>query len=364
VALMALVCLSLNAADPKETFPISLHATRAGKAHWYGAANGGFEKWTGIGIERLGCKDCHGATNADGEPYPMPYPGPSCVDCHASADNAVRQNQCLGCHGRQSAEALRMKLPDVHRDAGMVCWDCHTGDDLHGDGTTYPSLLAAGAIKADCSDCHPDDALPEEHVEHDPHEGAVHCTSCHSKTVISCYNCHLESQAEGGVKRAMQEISDFVMLVNRSKDGAVHPASFQSLTHGGNAFVAFGPYTPHATTRQGRSCGECHVNQGEAGNAAISHYNSTGEIRFVSWNADKRTLEWMRGVVPIPEDYRTTLKMEFMTFNGDPASKPGPNAGAWSPIGKDTWDGSQMFFATPLTREQMTALGFERRGAE
>jgi hypothetical protein len=48
-----------------------------------------------------------------------------------------------------------------------------------------------------------------------------------------------------------------------------------------------------------------------------------------------------------------------MTFNGDPATPPGPEAGPWARIGKDSPDGSQMFFATPLTAEQMTKLGFE-----
>ena len=169
--------------DPADTFGTSLHGTRPGKAYWYSASNGGFEKWTQVPISELGCQECHGAHNADGVANDETYT-PGCVDCHATADNSVSQDQCYTCHGRQATEALKMKLPDVHRDAGMVCWDCHGNEDMHGDGTQYVSMLEDGAIKADCADCHDAAELPSAHTEHDPHEGALHCTACHSKTVI------------------------------------------------------------------------------------------------------------------------------------------------------------------------------------
>jgi hypothetical protein len=348
---------STIASGPQETFPTSLHGARPGKAYWYSAGNGGFENWTRVPIGELGCAGCHGAVNADGEPYEEPYT-PGCIDCHASADNAVCQDQCFTCHGRQAMEAKKMALPDVHRDAGMVCWDCHGDADMHGDGTAYVSMLADGAIKADCADCHDAAELPAGHIEHDPHNGALHCTACHSATVISCYNCHFESQVEAHVKRAMRPLSGFVLLVNRAKDGKVHPASFQSLTYKGDAFVAIGPYTPHATTRRGRTCVECHLNLEGGSNAAIEAYNSTGSIPFVSWNDETGTVDWIKGVIPVPEDYRTTLTIDFVTFDGDPAAPAGPDAGPWSPIGKNLPDGSQLLFASALTREQMQELGF------
>jgi hypothetical protein len=360
VVLVIVLACPVVADDPADTFDTSLHGTRPGKTHWYSASNGGFEKWTGVPIEELGCKECHGPHNADGEPYPDPFPGASCVDCHSSADNSVSQDQCYTCHGRQAMEAKMMALPDVHRDAGMVCWDCHGTEDMHGDGTEYVSMLEDGAIKADCGDCHHATDLPADHANNDPHEGALHCTACHSRTVISCYNCHFESQVEAHVKRAMRPIAGFVLLVNREKDDKVHPASFQSLTYKDNAFVAFGPYTPHATTKEGRKCVECHVNTDGGSNDAIEQYNDTGAIRFVTWNDETGSIDWVKGVVPVPEDYETTLKMDFVTFDGDPATPAGPDAGPWSPIGKDLPDGSQLFFATPLSRDQMAKMGFEQ----
>ena len=49
-------------------FDTSLHATRVGKPWWYDKDNGGFELLTDIPIEDLGCVECHGPTDADGEP--------------------------------------------------------------------------------------------------------------------------------------------------------------------------------------------------------------------------------------------------------------------------------------------------------
>ncbi len=332
-------------------FETSLHKTRAGKNYWYGSANGGFESLTNIPITDMGCNDCHGPTDANGNPYPEEFPGASCTDCHDSQFK-VSQTQCYGCHGRQATEANKMKLPDVHRDAGMVCWDCHGSEDLHGDGTEYQSMLQPGAIKADCANegCHP--TLPETHDPYDPHDGALHCTSCHAKTVITCYNCHLESQVEAHVKRAYKPLNDFVLLVNRDKDNKVYPATFQSLTHDGKSFAAFGPFTAHTITAEGRKCDDCHKNQN------VKDYFANGELKFATWNDTDSSLSWLKGVVPIPHDYDTTFKMDFLTYNGN-TSDPAVPSKNWSKIGKETWDGHQMFFATPLTPYQMQMLNLD-----
>jgi hypothetical protein len=346
--------------DTPVRFANSLHTSRAGKNYWYGTANGGFESFTGVPIEDLGCTECHGPTDANGDPYPAEYE-PGCVDCHATGDWSTTVTQCYSCHGRQKTEAIALGYTDVHRDAGMVCWDCHLNeaagvDDLHQDGTQYQSMLEPGAIGADCVQCH--DPLPPIHDSYDPHGGDLHCTACHAQTVISCYNCHFESQVEAHVKRAKQPLHDFVMLVNREKDNKVYSASFQSITYQGDSFVAFGPYTAHTITLQGRTCSDCHQNFGGS-IPAIEQYNATGEMKFAEWDDPTKTLTWLHGIVPIPEDYETTLKMDFLTYTGLPSDPPSPDPTPWTGIGEDTWDGHQMFFATPLTRDQMTSLGFE-----
>ncbi len=46
---------------------------------------------------------------------------------------------------------LHMKS-DVHYQKGMLCQDCHTSNDLHGDG--FLSGANAGAVEIECQDCH------------------------------------------------------------------------------------------------------------------------------------------------------------------------------------------------------------------
>jgi hypothetical protein len=334
-------------------FETSLHGTRVGKPTWYDKENGGFETLTNVPIEDIGCVECHGPTDASGNPYPDDYSGGTCGDCHNDDTGEVTQAQCLSCHGRQKTEIMKLQLADVHRDRGMECMDCHGFEDLHGDGNVYTSMLDDGAIKADCENCH--EGIPETHSGMD-HQGKLHCTACHSETVISCYNCHFESQVESHNKRAYKPISDFVMLVNREKDGKVYPATFQSLTYQGDAWVAMGPFTSHSIKREARTCNECHQNMGGS-IEAIEDYNATGKIQFSTWNDEDSTLSWKHGIVPIPEDYETSLKLDFITYNGSTEDPVAPSKN-WSKV-KGDWDGIQLLYAEPMSKAQMSKLGFD-----
>ncbi len=350
-----LVCFFLTAIPSslvaQSHFETGLHVKREGKSIWYDT---GFYLLTGVPMNQLGCLGCHGPVNADGDAYGPDYQ-PACIDCHPTGDfsrDALSVEQCLGCHGRQATE-IATGITDVHRTHGMVCWDCHRNEEIHGDGTRYVSIHVPGAIKTDCSDCH--QSLPPEHANKDPHQGKLHCAACHSQSVVSCYNCHFDSVVEHQIKRAKQPIGGFVFLLNREKDGKVGTGTFQSLTYKGKSFVAFAPYFGHTITAEGRDCKACHVNMGGS-NEAIEAYNSTGAIRFATWNESDSTLSWMKGVVPLPADYEQTLKMDFLEYGGDPSdpASPGKN---WLLASHD-WDGQHMLFSTPLTREQMGKLGF------
>lgn len=194
-----------------------------------------------------------------------------------------------------------------------------------------------------------------------PHRGSVHCASCHTTSVISCYNCHFDSQVEAHVKRAHRPINGFMLLVNREKDDTVYPATLQSLTYGETTFVAVAPYTAHSVTREGRGCPDCHWQpETESGNDAVAQYNRRGLIRFAEWDAVDGQLRWHRGVVPVPADYASTLRLEFLAFDGPLDAPPGPDAGTWSSLGRDRPHATQMLFASPLTAEQMHRLGFRR----
>jgi hypothetical protein len=355
-------------------FFTSLHATRLGKNFWYGADISktgapapGFESLTGVPIDNpnVACNQCHSSSNLDanGDQYENPYPGANCVDCHATktAGMPVSEDQCLNCHSRQKTEFATLNYTDVHRSAStpLKCWSCHKSAELHGnDGVKYNSLFEPGAMKTECEDCHKTEAgtLPN-HAAYDPHSGKLDCDACHSQTVISCYNCHFESQVENHLKRAKQPIHGFVLLANITKSGKIGTISFQSLSYQGKTWAAFGPYHGHSITDEGRKCADCHANFGGQ-IEAISQYNQTGLMKFATWNSGDSTLSWLKGVVPMPADFRRSFKMDFLTYNGSPADPVVPSKN-WSAIGKDTWDGHQMFFATPLTEKQMAKIGFD-----
>ena len=65
----------------------------------------------------------------------------------------------------------------------------------------------------------------------------------------------------------------------------------------------------------------------------------------------------------LPADYETAFKMDFIAYNGA-TSDPPTDPKNWSSIGKDTWDGHQLFFATPMTADQHAKLGMNVVGIE
>ena len=339
-------------------FSTSLHAKRGGKPYFYNkvenGGTGGFETLTNVSITQLGCVECHDATNADLTPYPTDY-SPSCADCHAS-NFAVTQADCIGCHSREAAVINNPNLSDVHRTAGKTCMFCHKTTDVHGTGTEYNSMFDTGAIEADCSNsgCHAGHTHASPSV--DPHGGKLHCTSCHASTNLTCYNCHFESQLVMK-KRPVKQVTGFVFLVNRTKDNKVHPATFQSLSYQGNTWVSFGPSIAHTIVKTGaRTCSDCHQNMG--GNIpAIVDYNADGLMKFGTWNPADSTLSTLTGIIPMLSDWQRSLKLDYLTYNGDPNDPIAPSKN-WSLI-DDVTDGSHMLYATPLTNSQMNALGMD-----
>lgn len=330
---------------PEQAFPTSLHGTRRGKATWYSASNGGFEALTGIPVNQIGCQNCHPGTKADGTPIDPSTYTPDCYDCHKQKQTGDRVSDqiCLKCHRRQEREIF-FKYPDVHRDAGYFrCMSCHTLKEMHGDGREYASWLEPGAMEAACERCH---RAPKPNTAHNIHLAKVHCTACHTKSVISCYNCHFESEVEGHIKRPYGIMRDFVFLVRRQGTGKVYAGTMMSLTYKGNSFVAIAPYRAHTIVKEARKCDECH------NNAAIQEYKQTGKITVTKWDGSK--LVGPKGVIPIPPDWRQALKFDFVDYMGDPKSQ-NTDQTKWVFL-KSGADLMQMLYAEPLTLEQMRKL--------
>jgi hypothetical protein len=321
-----------------------------GKIHFYSAENGGFETLTNVKLDgTVGCMSCHLQTYADGTKVDVATYQPGCKDCHDpnKEDKTVSEAQCLQCHGRQKTEIMKMKLPDVHRDKGLTCTDCHTQKEMHGDGTAYRSMFDPGAMEATCESCH---AKIEDNLAHKVHEEAVDCKACHTKTVITCYNCHFESEVEGHTKRPFGGLKNYMLLSRREGIEKVHPATMFVLTYQGKSFYTIAPYMAHNVVKEGRTCEECHANE------AIQKIQNGEKIKLTTWDAENRKVKVFQGVIPVPPNWKEVFELDYLTYHGDVAGETDPSK--WEYLKSET-DLSQMLYNQPLTEEQLEKLSTE-----
>jgi hypothetical protein len=221
----------------------------------------------------------------------------------------------------------------------MDCLSCHTKEDVMGDGTHYSSMLEEGAIDAACEDCH---TTSGENPYHNIHQESVDCTACHVQSVVSCYNCHFETQVQLAQKVAYGQFKDFVFLINRN--GKVHAANFQTVKHGDRTFVAMAPFYAHTIAKNARQCIDCH------GNTAVRDYLDDGVIDVAWWDPTTETLDYLRGVLPVPPDFRTALRFDFVDLDR-------PGGTVWSLLGSGP-ERMQILFGQPLSEAQMEKLGW------
>ena len=325
----------------EETFRTSLHATRLGKATWYSRANGGFEALTNVPITDMACMRCHPGTKADGTPIDSATYTPGCDDCHTSPGSPVSDETCLKCHSRQRREMAFYS--DVHRQKGFRCMSCHTLEDVHGDGKQYASWLEEGAVKVKCETCH---RIVSENPAHKVHKNTVDCTACHTQSIISCYNCHLQSEIQADVKRPHTLLRDYMLLLRRKGSGKVYTGTIMTLNFNDKTFLAVAPYRAHTIARNAKKCEDCHDN------AAIREYNQTGQITVTRWDGSR--IVNTKGVIPVPPDWQTAFKLDFVDYTGDPRS-PTTDPTKWVFL-KSGADGKQMLYAEPLTAQQLQKL--------
>jgi uncharacterized protein (TIGR03382 family) len=334
---------------PEETFPTSLHGSRPGKAHFYSEKHGGFEQLTGVPMSDLPCASCHAATKADGTPIDNATYKPDCADCHKQPGDKVADSTCLGCHSRQGLERKTFTA-DVHVTKGFTCMSCHSKREMHGDGTSYVSQLQQGAMDTKCQNCH--QGFKNKNEAHEVHMKSLDCGTCHTQAVVSCNNCHFDSQVAGGGRRFNgPPMTDFTFLLRRlggEGGGKIHTATMQTLIHKDKTFVVLAPYSAHSVTKKARACGDCHDN------ANIRAYTATGKMAVTQWDAAANKLKGITGVVPVPPDWQTALTFDFVTYTGNAADPlTDPNAWAFAKSGTDL---RQMLFAQPLTNEQIEKL--------
>jgi hypothetical protein len=158
--------------------------------------------------------------------------------------------------------------------------------------------------------------------------------------VVSCYNCHFETELQLDQKVAYGQFRDWVFLMNRN--GKVHAANFQAVKHGDHTFVALAPFYAHTVSRKARGCLDCH------GSAAVGDYLEDGVIDVVWWDEATGTLDHVEGVVPVPPDYGTALRFDFVDLD-----RPGGTIWSFLESGPDN---IQILFGEPLSDAQMERL--------
>jgi hypothetical protein len=310
----------------------SLHYTANGMKHWYSKETGGLEQLTGIPYSELGCQNCH-AAGCDRCHKTESVEG-DCKVLSYSTRTASKPDMCLVCHGREKAMIgidHKAKQEDVHLVNGMVCTDCHSAKEMHGDGKEYVSMKQPGAMDTRCENCH-DTVKPTE--AHTAHGNKLDCKACHVRHVVSCTNCHFDTLLEKGVRKAIP-VSGWVFLMNF--DGKVTSASMQTfVTKGDKTFLMFAPHMSHSIMKEGRTCDACHASE-------IAQEAQKGTLRL-TW-LEKGTVANLKGVIPVVDqvDYQCV----YQNLKDD----------KWVPIENPVKPLRQyVAFGRPLSQEQLDAL--------
>lgn len=225
---------------------------------------------------------------------------------------------------------------DVHHQKGMECIDCHTRDEIMGDGTSYAHYEEQ--LEISCEVCHsPDPGVTrknkqltnlfkedgklvlmgkvdqKEHPVKTAKQGVcdfaahkrVSCEACHSTWVAQCYGCHAKRDASGKHldKLSLKETAGLweegrsyiryeqpMLAVWKDDIVVVTPGCQDIVTvvdEKGNIQKSFDRFTmaainPHTTQAKGRECADCHASTKTAGLGEGTLVRRDGELTFQS----------------------------------------------------------------------------------
>ena len=317
------------------------------------------------------------------KPHPLitkKVPVENCVRCHNRSGRVGISYQGIfeaeaygtpyeegGLSSKQlPGDRFYLELPnDIHHQKGMACIDCHTRDEIMGDGKYYAHYEQQ--LEITCASCHTrgepgltrrnnklnnieqadgqvvligklDD---KKHQVRPPKKGTcdyaghkrLSCESCHSNWVPQCYGCH--------VKRDMRETHLDKLTLKETKgwweEGrsylryerpmlAVWDQEVVIVTPGcqdvvtlldeegklANSFNSFtmAALNPHTTQAKGRTCADCHTSPKTLGLGEGSVWYEKGQWFFKPVNQGVKTPE---GQTP-PLD-------AYVTIDGQPLQK-------------------------------------------
>ena len=287
-----------------------------------------------------GCTACHRIDNPTPPPAakgkkPHPFisrkvPVKNCVRCHNRSGRigisftGVYESDGAGAPlagGRLSPQRLPgsrfyQKLsPDIHYARGLACIDCHTKDEIMGNGTRYAHF--EDQLEISCTTCHRREQPGrtakghllnnikqkengtwvligkldgKEHPLAPPDPGAcarpghqrLSCQACHATWVPQCYGCHVKrdmsethldkltlKETPGWWEERRSYIryetpalgvwKDRIMPVTPGCQDVVTLVDAQGREERSFYSFTMAAIDPHTTQRQGRSCVSCHA---------------------------------------------------------------------------------------------------------
>jgi len=154
----------------------------------------------------------------------------SCGDCHVNRPKAGGGglyrghtflqkpdmiDHCTTCHTSRGGHAYfgvaRGTVPDVHlTKAGFTCMNCHSRNEVHGEGTMKDHRYKVGDLPK-CTSCHP--GVDSSNPFHRTHMDTFSCNTCHSQDYNNCGSCHIGGEGARihsyqGYKIGMNPIPD------------------------------------------------------------------------------------------------------------------------------------------------------------
>lgn len=150
-------------------------------------------------MQEYHCSECHATCGQCHLAQPHSVGG-GLLEGHAMVTSPPMSRVCTACHGSRVGNEYLGKnegIPgDVHLTAArMTCTDCHTGDEMHGEGMANAEYRYSAPRTPQCVDCHQD--VGDSNDYHVYHGLTVSCQTCHSQEYTNCTNCHVEQTAEG-----------------------------------------------------------------------------------------------------------------------------------------------------------------------
>jgi len=297
------------------------------------------------------------------KPHPLiskKIPEENCIRCHNRSGRigisytGIFEAEGYGTpyeHGKLSSHRLPgdrfyLKIAeDIHHAREMACIDCHTRDEIMGDGTQYAHYEEQ--LEISCEACHSarpgmtrkgkkmtniergkdgfvlvgrnDGKLHPLHVPKKeacgyPGHKRLTCESCHSTWVPQCYGCHAKRDAsdthldkltlketpgwweEGRSyiryeKPMLAVWGDEIVIVTPGCQDVVTLLDKDGNIEGGFNRFTMAAINPHTTQARGRSCADCHNSTKTVGLGEGTVLKKDGKWEFYPVDQGVDTLE-------------------------------------------------------------------------